>query len=478
MDRAATRLPAALASVVLAVAAAAPAVGETLVHTRPVEGPVVAAFRAPPGPYGPGHRGVDLRAEPGTAVRASAAGTVVFAGAVATTTWVTVAHPDGVRTAYGPLTDLRVRPRQPVARGAVIGRTAGTAHDGGPAALHWSARRDGDYVDPMTLLADAPGAWTAALVGPGAWWAHDGPRLTPYAAWDGRHRLGLVPRSRRAEAPGWLTPPNPHRVVAIAGLASASGEPPLDLTHLGYDAEDVTQLSYRGDGPYTPPDTWHGVDRAARLLADELRRRWAAEPGRAVDLVGHSLGGVVALHYLLAHHDPTDPSLPPIASVVTIASPLEGADLARLLVDVRRDPLGRLVTDAASRLLDDHDAGAPVIGDLAVGSAFTTRLAEAWGAALADPHAGPLATGTRVLTVGADLDVVVPVHRSDLPGAEHVIVPGTHDGARHSEAVRWVLRAFLSGTPVPGEDGGVAHWLSHAVGAGERVLGGALLPGG
>lgn len=462
----------------LLVAAAAPAAGEGLVHTRPVDAPVARAFRAPPGPYGAGHRGVDLRAGRGTPVRASAAGVVVFAGAVAGRTWVTVAHPDGVRTAYGPLTDPRVRAGQRVPRGAVVGLATGVAHDGDVATLHWSARRDGDYLDPMTLVDDDPRAWTAALVGPGAWWAHDGPDLTPYTAWDGRHRLGLVPRSRRADAPGWLTPPNPHHVVAIAGLASATGEPPLDLTHLGYAAADVTQLSYRADGPYAPRDTWHEVDRAARLLADELRRRWAAEPGRAVDLVGHSLGGVVALHYLLAHHDPTDPSLPPIGNVVTIASPLEGADLARLVVDVRRDTLGRLVTDAASRLLDDHEAGAPVIGDLAVGSALTTRLADAWAAALADPHAGPLATGTRVLTLGADLDVVVPVHRSDLPGAEHVVVPGTHDGARHSEAVRWVLRAFLSGAPVPGEDGGVAHWLSHVVGAGERVIGRALLPGG
>lgn len=472
------RVPAPLLALLLVSLAAAPVTGAEVDYRRPVDGPVVRPFRAPPGPFGPGHRGVDLGAVAGTPVGAAARGTVVFAGAVAGRVWVTVAHPDGVRTTYGPLADLRVRAGQPVAPGAVVGVATGAAHPDGPPAVHLSARRDGDYLDPMTLFGDDPDAWTAALVGSGAWWAHDGPDHTPYAAWDGRHRLGLVPRSRRAEAPGWLTPPNPHHVVAIAGLASATGEPPLDLTHLGYDPADVTQLSYRSDGPYGPVDTWQEVDRAARLLRDQLRRRWAAEPGRAVDLVGHSLGGVVAMHYLLAHHDPTDPSLPPIGHVVTIASPLEGADLARLVVDVRRDALGRLVTDAASRLLGDHDAGAPVIGDLATGSVLTARLADAWAAARDVPYAGPLATGTRVLALGADLDVVVPVHRSDLPGADHVVVPGTHDGARHTEAVRWVLRAFLSGAPVPGEDGGLAHWLSHAVGAGERALGGMLLPGG
>ena len=55
----------------------------------------------------------------------AAPGTVLFAGDVAGVLWVTVRHPDGVRTTYGPLAGLAVLAGQLVAGGDIIGTTAG-----------------------------------------------------------------------------------------------------------------------------------------------------------------------------------------------------------------------------------------------------------------------------------------------------------------------------------------------------------------
>src|SRR5262249_42116842 len=67
---------------------------------RRLDGPLVRAFEEPASVYGAGHRGVDFAAAPGTAVRASNGGEVVFAGAVAGTLHVTIEHAGGLRTTY------------------------------------------------------------------------------------------------------------------------------------------------------------------------------------------------------------------------------------------------------------------------------------------------------------------------------------------------------------------------------------------
>src|SRR3954447_17287967 len=67
---------------------------------RPVDGAVVQPFDAPSSPYAPGHRGVDFAAAPGTPVRAANDGVVSFAGSVAGTLHVTIAHDGGLRTSY------------------------------------------------------------------------------------------------------------------------------------------------------------------------------------------------------------------------------------------------------------------------------------------------------------------------------------------------------------------------------------------
>jgi murein DD-endopeptidase MepM/ murein hydrolase activator NlpD len=142
--------------------------------SMPAPGAVVRGFDARAGPYGPGHRGIDIAAPEGTIARAPAAGKVVFAGPVAGTTWVSLLVAPGVRVTLGPLLDPTTATR--VRLGAPLGRVgpghrvggAGPA-DGlvGAVTLHLSARVDGVYVDPLAYLVDRPRPRLAPLPAPG-----------------------------------------------------------------------------------------------------------------------------------------------------------------------------------------------------------------------------------------------------------------------------------------------------------------------
>lgn len=122
---------------------------------RPVEGAVVRPFVAPAHRYGPGHRGVDLAAPPGTPVRAAGAGVVTFAGPVAGSLHVVVAHPRGLRTGYSFLASVSVVAGSPVAPGQELGRSGGGDPDSdhGVDVVHLSLRRGPTYLDPMILFA-------------------------------------------------------------------------------------------------------------------------------------------------------------------------------------------------------------------------------------------------------------------------------------------------------------------------------------
>jgi murein DD-endopeptidase MepM/ murein hydrolase activator NlpD len=124
------------------------------VWRAPVDGALVVtrAFIAPVARWSAGHRGVDLAAAPGAPVRAAGAGVVVFAGLVAGTPVVSVAHAGGLRTTYEPVLPA-VRAGRVVAAGEVLGALQ-PGHPGCPAAacLHWGARRGETYLDPLLLL--------------------------------------------------------------------------------------------------------------------------------------------------------------------------------------------------------------------------------------------------------------------------------------------------------------------------------------
>jgi murein DD-endopeptidase MepM/ murein hydrolase activator NlpD len=134
----------------------------------PVVGPVVRAYEAAAGPFGPGHRGVDLGAGAGAAVQAPAAGRVVFAGGVAGTVWMSIGVAPGVVATLGPLRDLAVAAGRSVATGTRVAVLApGHGSAGHPTTLHLSLRVDGAYVDPLPWLTGFGRPRLAPLLHPG-----------------------------------------------------------------------------------------------------------------------------------------------------------------------------------------------------------------------------------------------------------------------------------------------------------------------
>lgn len=112
---------------------------------------VVAPFDPPSTPYGPGHLGVDLLGYAGQPVRATAGGTVSFAGQVAGKPVVVVDH-GTERSTYEPVV-AGVRRGAQVVAGQPIGTlVVATGHCPPQACLHLGRRVGDAYLDPLDLL--------------------------------------------------------------------------------------------------------------------------------------------------------------------------------------------------------------------------------------------------------------------------------------------------------------------------------------
>lgn len=187
----------------------------------PEHGPprVLTGFDPPALPWLPGHRGVDLAAAAGEPVRAAGDGVVAFAGPVAGRGVISLRHPGGVVTTYEPV-------RAEVGAGAVVraGRIIGTVspatvvHRSCPqTCLHWGARRDGRYIDPLSLVAPRP---VRLLPGP--------PRVLPWASGP---RVGLPV--------GRAQPVDRHVGVALGGGDRGVAEQFLYRAQVGTAGEEV-----------------------------------------------------------------------------------------------------------------------------------------------------------------------------------------------------------------------------------------------
>ncbi|MDR1333454.1 MAG: peptidoglycan DD-metalloendopeptidase family protein [Holosporales bacterium] len=98
------------------------------------------------------HTGVDLSAVVGTPVRATANGRVVVASYYAGYgKYVNIEHSGAIRTAYGHLSRIVVRPGQRVTRGQIIAYSGFSGHCRG-AHLHYEVISNGRHVNPLSFV--------------------------------------------------------------------------------------------------------------------------------------------------------------------------------------------------------------------------------------------------------------------------------------------------------------------------------------
>jgi Peptidase family M23/Putative serine esterase (DUF676) len=526
------RLPAAVA-VAIAAASLWPAVpagaqpsqaAPPPAYSPPVAAPIADPFRPPAGPYGAGNRGLEYDTEPGDPVRASADGTVVFAGPVAGALHVTLRHDDGVRTSYSFLRTIAVVLGQRVRAGLQVG-TAGER-------LHFGARAGDAYFDPASLFVSRevavellpfeipPGSSPAsearalaqlaldgggglAIPGVGAafGWLYDRASTTiTYAAQLDLAARGLgvaadlgnrlIHRGPCSDGPPPAAPARGRDRVAItvAGFGSSSSEAAIDslrVADLGYDRDRVVRFSYAGGrvpgsggalgevgaNPYEPEATQGDLRGAARRLADLVQDVAAADPEATIDLFAHSQGGLVAQLALL-ELGARGAALDRVGVVTTLGTPHKGSDMATAVVGANTTLTGNVGLDVSASLWGSGiDPDAPAIRQMAEHSDVIRELA-----------ADGLPEGVRLVSIAARGDVAVAAPNTEVAGATNVTVPvsgwSAHaDLVASDEATAEMARA-LAGQP-PGCEGWrdvVADVLvGHAISAAEDQLGAAAL---
>lgn len=466
-------LPIAIVALVCWTAAPA-ASAPTAWLIPPVDGPIVRRFEAPATSWGPGHRGVDYSVPTGTAVRAVADGTVTFAGNVAGIEAVTIAHDGGVASTYTDLSSVSVAVGDVVEQGYWIG-VAGEAHHG-IGGMHLGIKVDGEYVDPEMLLGPLD-ASLAIRLAPLVW---EPPSTLPAVFREPFLSARATPTCEPATSSTEVAP-NDNIAVLVAGIGSkTAGGTSAALYEsgghsLGYGEQDAYAFSYRGSSgplrhePYERSDTFGDIRVAAQRLRALVERVAKDRPGRAVDLIAHSQGGIVARTFLAMSARAWDRDLPPIENLVTFSTPHSGAPIAAAVPVLEGTSKGRAMLLAASAWANNSgplpDPLAPSVEQLAPGSDLLGRL-----------DAEAVLFGTRVLSLAIANDLVVPADRARWSGyASNVVAPegwNGHDAIVTSDAATGIARRFLRGGPATCGSGW-DEWgprLGAAIGAVERVL--------
>ncbi len=110
----------------------------------PVDAPVIDPFRPPPEPWLPGNRGLEYDTTRGQSVVATADGVVTFAGQVGGNLFVTIRHSPNLVTTVGFVDRILVSAGSTVQQGQPIADAGET--------MHFTARRNGTYIDPASLF--------------------------------------------------------------------------------------------------------------------------------------------------------------------------------------------------------------------------------------------------------------------------------------------------------------------------------------
>ena len=157
-----------------------------------------------------------------------------------------------------------------------------------------------------------------------------------------------------------------------------------------------------------------------------LANHWREYSGRNVHVVGHSLGGMLALHVAANHLD-----LPP-GRIVCLGSPLRGSAAAGRM---RTLPGGHWLMGESSDIL--HVGLPPWRGQRPVGVIAGSS---------------PIGLGSVLGVLKAPHDGTVSVEETRLQGiAAHRVVPFTHSGLAFSSDVAEMTAGFLREGVFPGE---------------------------
>ena len=277
------------------------------------------------------------------------------------------------------------------------------------------------------------------------------------------HSRGDCTRDTKAPAGGGGSG---HSLMAVGGINSSTDPHTgaafgLDTRALGYHADEVNWFSYapRG-GTYRKSDTWGDLVVKAFALRNQLRALEARHPGREVDLIAHSQGGVVVDVFLQLVYDPADPTLPPLGTVVTLSSPHLGDPFASVAQEIRSSRQGRLALETAEGLAGGAlpPSGGRSTRQLAEGSDLIGHL---WDR--------PLPDEMQMTSIGTPDDFVVPADRTEAPGARYVTSDpsgfGDHSSVVADPEVMRDVRLALEQRPPA-----CVGWLQGIRGAVEPVL--------